>query len=153
MNETIYFSHGVFFVYDEAEQVPGNDWSDTHVEQHFSRRAESANISTILAEGVADLRPGTPELLDTCNGVVAVSVLSRSGAVAISGCDPEDTVIWNGPPGWVRVTVGQKPGEREQHVTLVCLAEKAVDEQATRVREDGEWMSGPFLETSLPIKL
>lgn len=144
----IYFSHGLFFLFDTAERCPGNDWIDSHSVQGFSRRATAANINTLIEDGVLDVEPGSPEQLDTCERAIAVSVRSDSGVVAMGSVDPVDHVIWKGRPGWVRVTVGQKRVANERELRVFFVAEEAVKEEPTRIREHGEWLRRDFLETA-----
>jgi hypothetical protein len=148
----IYFSHGIFLLFDSAERAPGNDWTEEHSSQGFARRPEVANIATLSEDGWFDVEVGSPELLDRCERVAAVSIRSDSGTILISGVDPGDHVLWKGRPGWVRVTLGQMPGPDEREWQLFVVAEEATTEESTRVRERGEWVRGAFIETAEPAR-
>ena len=148
MPRRIYFSHGMFFLYDASERAPGNAWTDEHASQGFARRPTAANIGTVIEDGWLDVEVGSPELLDECERVVAVSIRSDSGAISISGTEPEDHVVWKGGPGWVRVTVGQMLGAEDRELQLFVVAEEATTEEATRVRIRGEWVRRAFVETA-----
>ena len=144
MARRIDFSHGLFFLYDSWERAPGNAWTDQHSAQGFARRPTAANIATVIEDGCLDVEVGSPEVLDECQRVVAVSIRSDSGTISISGTDVEDHVVWKGRPGWVRATVGQMPGADDHEVRLFVVAEEATTEEATRVRE-------PTLKDSFPL--
>jgi hypothetical protein len=147
MDTPIYFSHGLVFAYDTGEKAPGNDWTDAHVQQCFARRPTAANIATLENYGRATLERGTSESLDSCERVVSVSVRSESGIVALSGVDPgSECVLWKGRPGWVRVTIGQKRGPTELELRLLFLAEETSRDEASKVKEHGKWLEGPFVE-------
>ncbi len=148
MKTRIYFSHGMVFVYDSAERAPGNAWTEEHSSQGFARRPTAANVATLIEDGCVDVEIGSPELLDKSERVVALSIRSDSGAIAMSGTDPKDYVLWKGRPGWVRVTIGQTSGSDEQAIRLLFVAEEAAKEEPTRVREDGEWIRRDFIETA-----
>jgi hypothetical protein len=150
MKTRIYFSHGMFFVYDSSERSPGNAWTDDHSAQGFARRSTTANVATLIEDGWLDVDVGAAEALNECERVVAVSVLSASGAISISGIDPEDQVLWRGRPGWVRVSMGQERSADEQEVRLVFVAEEAAKEESTRVRERGDWVRRDFIEAAEP---
>lgn len=144
----IYFSHGMVFLYDSAERAPGNAWTDEHASQGFARRPTAANVATLVEDGCVDVEECSPELLDKCKRIVAVSIRSDSGAIAMSGVDPEDNVVWKGRSGWVRVSVGQTHGANEDELRLYFVAEEAVNEEPTRVRENGDWILRAFVETA-----
>jgi hypothetical protein len=148
MTARIYFSHGMFFLYDSSERAPGNAWTDEHSSQGFARRPTAANIGTLVEDGCFDVEVGSPELLERCERVVVVSIRSDSGTISISGTDPEDHIVWKGRPGWVRVTVGQTPGGDEHELRLFVVAEEAATDEATRVREGSEWVGGTFIESA-----
>lgn len=152
MKARIYFSHGMVFLYDSTEPVPGNAWTDDHASQGFARRPTAANVGTLIEDGCVSVDEGSSELLDKCVRVVAVSIRSDSGTIAMSGVDPEDHVLWRGRPGWVRVTVGQTPGDEEQELQIFFVIEEAAKDEPTRVRENGEWTRHDFIETAEPAR-
>jgi hypothetical protein len=152
MQTDIYLSHNFFFLFDSQELSAGNDWTDEHFSQGFARRPSAANIRTLIEYGRLDVEVGSPELLDKCERVVAISIRSDSGGISISGVGGEDLVVWKGRPGWVRLTVGQIPGAEDRELQLFVLAEEATNEEATRVRERGEWIRGAFVETAEAVR-
>ena len=148
MGIRIYLSHGTLFVNDSAESAPGNDWTDEHSLQGFARRPTAANVATLIEYGCVDVEDGSPEHLDECERVVAVSVRSDSGMIAMSGVDGESYELWKGRPGWVRVTIGQRRGATELGLEVYVAAEESAKEESTRVRERGEWLRREFVETA-----
>ena len=148
MDARIYFSHGMVFVYDSAEAAPGNDWTDEHSLQGFARRPTTANVATLIEFGCAHVHFGSHEELEKCDRVVAVSVCSESGAIAMSGVDPEDHVVWRGRPGWVRVSIGQTSNPDSRELRLIFVAEEAARDEPSAVREHGDWLRREFVESA-----
>ena len=50
------FSHNHFYVYDNAVDLPGLDWTDLHIQQGFARRPSTVGFSTLVEFGTATLR-------------------------------------------------------------------------------------------------
>ena len=148
MGAGLYFSHGIVFIHDVLERAPGNDWTDDHVAQRFSRRSTACNVATLIEDGFADVDAGSSELLEACERVVAVSIQTDGGAISIGGIDGRSEIIWKGRPGWVRVVLGQNLADGDSRLRMLLMAEEAAREEPTYVREQGEAVKGPFVESA-----
>jgi hypothetical protein len=108
MKASLFVSHGVIFVCELGELVPGSDWTEAHGRQGFARRRNAASILTIVEYGPANVGVASEAEALECDDVVAISVLAQAGAIGVCSVDPTDVNVWQGPPGWVRVTLGQR---------------------------------------------
>lgn len=89
--------------------------------------------------------------------VIEVSMRLDSGSLMLSGGDPGGVEVWSGPPGWVRVHLGQtvvEDGERPK-LALHLQVEPDGEERPTRVYGDWGWSipPGPYLETAEVLRL
>jgi hypothetical protein len=150
----IYISHATLFVFDSFGKLPANAWTSAHWEQLFARRPSSMNIVALVEEDgfIVEVDRSSSSLMN-CERVVGFSLLSESGRIILDGGESGTGVtVWEGRPGWVRVTVGQALLKKEepQWMRVVVVAEEAVREELTTVREKGTLKTGPFLEIADP---
>jgi len=145
----IYVSHATVFVYDAFEKQPANAWSSTHYQQKFSRRPSTLNVVALVEEDgfIVEVIRELPDSR-TSSRIVSTSLFSESGRLLLDGGDGSEVVIWEGTPGWVRVTVGQSliRADEPQELQITAIGESAGAESETHVIEDGTKLPGPLLE-------
>lgn len=109
-------------VYDQAEQLPGCDWTEEHTAQGFARRESTVCFGTPLEFGHADVSVmiGAFQQQSDYERVISVPFRSVSGKVIVEG--PEELDVdraFEMPCGDYKLTAAQATvGEDEERIDL-----------------------------------
>lgn len=153
LSPKLYFSYSQFMVFDQAEQLPGCDWTEEHTAQGFSRRESTVCFGTPLEFGHANVMitvgPYTPQ--EKYERVISVPFLSSSGRVRVEGPDEMDVDrAFDLHPGNYRLTAAQiTTGKDEEVIDLFFEPLDAPLKQSTVVIAD-EMLNPPdrLIETA-----
>jgi len=122
LSPRLYFSYSQFMVYDQAEQLPGCDWTEEHTAQGFARRESTVCFGTPLEFGHADVSVmvGAYQPQSDYERVISVPFRSVSGKVTVEG--PEELDVdraFEMPCGDYKLTAAQAiVGEDEERIDL-----------------------------------
>jgi len=90
-SRSLYFSYSQFMVFDRSVELPGCDWTESHVRQGFARREQNVSFSTLDEFGTADLvvHLGPYVSASRHQRVIEVPLQVSSGKVVV--CGPEES--------------------------------------------------------------
>ena len=108
-------------IYDQAELLPGCDWTEEHTAQGFARRESTVCFGTLMESGFAEVAVSVGDFCpnESYERVICVPFYCASGKVTVEG--PEETDVdrtFNLPVGNYRLTSAQ---------VIVCEDEERID--------------------------
>ena len=104
------YSYNQLVVYDSWVDLPGNDWSETHFNQGFSRTASSVSFRTLLDFGCAQVQV-FDEQYETDESdvrVIEVPFFTGSGKVFVEGPEENSPNAVQIQPGLYTLTAAQR---------------------------------------------
>ncbi|MBK9164971.1 MAG: hypothetical protein IPM21_13900 [Acidobacteria bacterium] len=135
------FSYNQFVVFDSGIEVPGNEWTEDHSNQGFSKNASSVSFGTLLDFGYAHVQvfDRQYELNSEDSRVIEVPFYTESGTVHVEGPEENEPNAVSVEPGQYLLTAAQK-ANFDDETLFVCLhfkkAEPGIAKSRIIVQDD-----------------
>jgi hypothetical protein len=116
------FSYNQFVVFDSGIEVPGNEWTEDHSNQGFSKNAFSVSFNTLLDFGLAHVQvfDHEYELNSQDSRVIEVPFYTELGTVHVEGPEENEPSTVSLEPGQYLLTAAQK-ANFDNETLSVCL--------------------------------
>jgi hypothetical protein len=140
-------------VFDSSVPLPGNDWTDAHFAQGFSRRDSSVNFWTLIQFGYGQVIVFDGAYVNdlTDERVITVPFHCPSGKVLVEGPEENTTNDLVVESGWNLLTSAQSFDHKRQQLRICLFFEKidyAADRSLIVLKDDQLNPSYPLVETS-----
>lgn len=132
---TTEFSYNQFVVFDSGIELPGNEWTEDHFSQGFSRNDSSVSFGTFLDFGYAHVQvfDHEYELNSEDSRVIEVPFYTESGTVHVEGPEENEPNTVSLEPGQYLLTAAQK-AKFDDETLSVCLHFKKAESGIAKSR-------------------
>ena len=124
----IEFSYNQFVVFDSGINLPGNEWTEDHFNQGFSRNDSSVSFRTLFDFGSAHVQVFGHEYErgSEDSRVIEVPFYTESGTVFVEGPEENESNVVSVAPGHYLLTAAQRANSDDETLS-VCLYFKQVE--------------------------